>query len=225
MAGQLTPDFLVTWLAGSVRLGAPLLLAATGEIYAERSGVVNVGIEGTILIGALASFLGAYVTGDPWMGLPAALAAGLVSNLGLAWMYVTVQANQVVVGITYNLMMLGLCSYLYRAILGADATEAAIPMLPSLNAPTLVAIPVVGPIFFAQPVMLCATLVLVGIAGYILYRRHFGLDLRAVGKTRKRQRQLGYGCGACVMSGSSSGRLRRTRRLLSHVVPNWHLSR
>src|SRR5215470_12840436 len=114
MSLHLSLPFFVTWLAGSVRLGGPLLLAATGEIYAERSGVVNVGIEGTILLGALASFLGAYATGVAWMGLPAALTAGLISNLFLAWMYVTVQASQVVVGITYNLMVLGLSSYLYR---------------------------------------------------------------------------------------------------------------
>jgi general nucleoside transport system permease protein len=182
MAAHISLAFFVTWLAGSVRLGGPLLLAATGEIYAERSGVVNVGIEGTILVGALASFLGAYATGSAWMGLPAAVAAGLISNLFLAWMYVTVQASQVVVGITYNLLVLGLSSYLYRTILGADATKATIPMLPSLDVPALTGIPILGPILFAQPLMLYATLALVGVAGYVLYRRRFGLNLRAVGE-------------------------------------------
>jgi len=182
VATQLSLAFFVTWLAGSVRLGGPLLLAATGEIYAERSGVVNVGIEGTILLGALASFLGAYATGNPWMGVPAALAAGLISNLFLAWMYVTVQASQVVVGITYNLMVLGLASYLYRTLLGADATKAAIPMLPNLDIPALAGAPIVGPILFAQPMMLYVTLLLVGVAGYVLYRRRFGLNMRAVGE-------------------------------------------
>jgi general nucleoside transport system permease protein len=179
---HLSLAFFVTWLAGSLRLGGPLLLAATGEIYAERSGVVNVGIEGTILVGALASFLAAYAAGDPSIGIIAALLAGVVSNLFLAWMYVSVQASQVVVGITYNLMMLGLSSYLYRAILGADATKATIPMLSGSAAPSLVAIPIVGPILFSQPLMLYATLVLVAIAGYILFYRQFGLDLRAVGE-------------------------------------------
>ena len=179
---HLSLAFFVTWLAGSIRLGGPLLLAATGEIYAERSGVVNVGIEGTILVGALASFLAAYAVGDPWIGILAALLAGLLSNLFLAWMYVTVRASQVVVGITYNLMVLGLSSYLYRAILGDDATQATIPMLPDLNAASLTAIPIAGPILFAQPVMLYATLVLVGAAGYVLYYRQFGLNLRAVGE-------------------------------------------
>lgn len=182
MFPHLSLSFFVAWLAGSVRLGGPLLLAATGEIYAERSGVVNVGIEGTILLGALASFFGAYSTGVAWIGVPAALAVGLISNLFLAWMYVSVQASQVVVGITYNLLALGLSSYLYRALLGTEATKASIPMMPNLDAPTLERLPILGPILFAQPVMLYATLALVGVAGYVLYRLRFGLNLRAVGE-------------------------------------------
>ena len=97
-------------------------------------------------------------------------------------MYVTVQASQVVVGITYNLMVLGLASYLYRTLLGADATKAAIPMLPNLDIPALAGAPIVGPILFAQPIMLYVTLLLVGAAGYVLYRRRFGLNMRAVGE-------------------------------------------
>jgi simple sugar transport system permease protein len=179
---HLSAAFFVTWLAGSLRLGSPLLLAATGEIYAERSGVVNVGIEGTILLGALASFLAAYATGSAWAGVPAALLAGLLANLLLAWLYVSVQASQVVVGITFNLLAMGLSSYLYRAVLGADALTAMIPMLPTLNSAYLLDMPVVGPVLFAQPVMFYATLILVGLAWWVLFRTRFGLNLRAVGE-------------------------------------------
>jgi len=179
---HLSAAFFVTWLAGSVRLGSPLLLAATGEIYAERSGVVNVGIEGTILLGALASFLAAYATGNALVGIPAALAAGLLANLFLAWLYVSVQASQVVVGITFNLLATGLASYLYRAVLGADALTAMIPMLPVVDNPALLGIPVLGPILLAQPVMFYATLVLVAVAWFVLFRTRFGLNLRAVGE-------------------------------------------
>lgn len=174
--------FFVTWLAGSVRLGAPLLLAATGEIFCERSGVVNVGIEGTILLGALASFLASLWTGNAWCGLPAALAIGVLSNLFLAWLYVTVQANQVVVGITFNLLSMGLTSYLYRALLGTGEQPSSIAMLPDLNAKALSNLPVVGPIVFAQPVMLYITLAIVAGASWLLFHRRFGLNLRAVGE-------------------------------------------
>jgi simple sugar transport system permease protein len=185
MGVDISLAFFVTWLAGSVRLGGPLLLAATGEIYSERSGVVNVGIEGTILLGALASFLASLLTGSPWPGLPAALLAGVLSNLFLAWLYVTVQANQVVVGITFNLLATGLTSYLYRALLGTGAQPSSIAMLPDLNVAALSNLPVFGPILFAQPLMLYVTLAIVAGASWLLFHRRFGLNLRAVGENPK----------------------------------------
>jgi simple sugar transport system permease protein len=184
--------FFVTWLAGSVRLASPLLLAATGEIYAERSGVVNVGIEGTILLGALASFLAAYTIGTAWLGVSAALVAGLLANLFLAWLYVTVQANQVVVGITFNLLAPGLSRYLYRTVLGAEALTATIPMLPGNGHPSAVARSRVGtnPI---RPARDYFTLVLVAMGGRVLYHWRFGLNLRAAGENPKAAAAAGIG--------------------------------
>jgi ABC-type uncharacterized transport system permease subunit len=89
----MTSAFLVTWLAASLRLSGPVLLAALGETFSERSGVLNVGIEGTILLGALASFLTDYVTGMLWMSVLVAVLTGILFNLLLAWMYVTVRAS------------------------------------------------------------------------------------------------------------------------------------
>ncbi len=100
----MTSAFFVTWLAASLRLAGPVLLAALGETFAERSGVLNVGIEGTILLGALASFLTDYVTGMVWLSLLAAMLTGIFFNLLLAWMYVTVRASQVVVGLVFNVL-------------------------------------------------------------------------------------------------------------------------
>lgn len=179
---HVTAAFFITWLAGSVRLGSPLLLAATGEIYAERSGVVNVGLEGTVLLGALASFLAAYLTGSAWAGVPAALLAGVLANLFLAWLYVTVQASQVVVGITFNLLAAGLSSYLYRTLLGADSLTATIDMFRPLDLPGVSDLPVLGPVLIAQPVMFPMTLLLTVLAGVVLYRTRFGLNLRATGE-------------------------------------------
>ena len=174
--------FLVTWLAGSLRLGGPLLLAATGEIFSERAGVVNVGLEGLILVGALAAFLGAYASGEPWLGMAAAVAAGLLAAGFLAWLYVGVQADQVVVGITFNLLALGLASYLYRALLGGAALSAAAPMLAGPTLPGLARLPVLGPVLFAQPPLFFATVAITAAAAWLLYCTGFGLDLRAVGE-------------------------------------------
>ena len=174
--------FLVTWLAGGVGLAGPLLLAALGEIFAERAGVVNVGIEGTILLGALASFLVAYATGDAWAGLLVAALAGVLASLPLVWMYVWAQANQIVVGITFNLLAVGLSSTLYRALLGSGALDATIPVLSDVPLPGLASLPLLGPLLFRHPAPFYLTALLVLLAGHVLYRTRLGLDLRAVGE-------------------------------------------
>ncbi len=94
----LTSTFIITWLAASIRLAGPVLLAALGETFDELAGVLNVGIEGTMLLGAVTSFLIALQFGNPWLGLGGAIAVGLIFNLFLAWMYIDVKADQVVVG-------------------------------------------------------------------------------------------------------------------------------
>ena len=91
--------FLVTWLAAGIRLAGPVLLAALGETFAERSGIINLGIEGILLLGALASYLTSISFGSPWLSLFAAMLTGFAASLFLAWMYVTVRASQVVVGL------------------------------------------------------------------------------------------------------------------------------
>ena len=124
----MTSAFLVTWLAASLRLAGPVLLAALGETFAECSGVLNVGIEGTILLGALASFLTAHVTGLVWMSLLAALLTGIAFNLLLAWMYVTVRASQVVVGLVFNVLAIGVAATVYRFALGESLGPQSVAM-------------------------------------------------------------------------------------------------
>lgn len=175
-------SFLVTWLAASVRLAGPLLLTALGEIYAERSGVLNVGIEGTILVGALAAYLATHAAGSPWLGFAAAILAGVLVNVFLAWMYVTVQANQVVVGIVFNVLALGMASYGYRLTLGSASDPELIPMIGSFAIPFLSDIPIVGPIFFSQSILFYVTVAAVIVAEFVLFRTRFGLNVRAVGE-------------------------------------------
>lgn len=181
----LSSAFLVTWLSASVRLTGPVLLAALGETFAERSGVLNVGIEGTILFGALASYLATYATDSVWAGLLAALLVGTAVNIVLAWMYVTVQASQVVVGIVFNVLALGLASFVYRLALGTSATPHMVPMFPALHVPVLSDLPLVGPVLFGHTILLYGALVLVAIAHAVLFRTGFGLALRASGENPK----------------------------------------
>jgi simple sugar transport system permease protein len=181
----LSSAFLVTWLAASIRLAGPILLAALGETFAERSGVLNVGIEGTILLGALASFLISNTTASPWLGLLGAMLVGIVASLLLAWMYVSVRASQVVVGLVFNVLALGVAATVYRRAMGHSAGPESIPMFQPVHLSGLSSLPFVGPILFGQTVLLYLTLAVVAVAQIVLFRTRFGLGLCASGENPK----------------------------------------
>ncbi|HEY0275839.1 MAG TPA: ABC transporter permease [Paenirhodobacter sp.] len=174
--------FLTGWGAATVRLAGPLLMAALGELYAERAGVLNIGLEGTMLLGAFAAWFTAWMSGSVWLGMTAGIAAGLMAGGVLAFLYVSARASQVVAGILFNMFALGLASYLYRIALdGADGAQT-VPMFADLPVPVLSAIPLLGPVLFHHSLPLYLTVVLVAVAAMVLYRTGFGLNLRAVGE-------------------------------------------
>lgn len=178
----LSTAFLVAWLAAAIRLAIPVLLAALGEIYVERAGVLNVGIEGTMLVGALAGFLGSYYTGNPWLGALAGLLTGVVACLFLAWMFININADQTVVGIVFNILATGLTSLGYRAALGVTTVPPRAEMFSALDIPLLSDIPVIGPILFQHHVFVYIVIGVTIVMGIVLYRTKFGLKIRAVGE-------------------------------------------
>jgi general nucleoside transport system permease protein len=178
----LASAFVVTWLSASLRLAGPVLLAALGETFAERSGVLNVGIEGTMLLGALASFLAAAYTGMIWIGVLAAVLVGIAANLFLAWMYVSVRASQVVAGLVFNVLAIGVASTVYRRAIGNSAVPESVAMFPSVHIPFLSSLPVLGPVLFGQTFLFYLTLLLAFVAHFVLFRTNFGLALRASGE-------------------------------------------
>jgi general nucleoside transport system permease protein len=178
----LVSAFIAAWLSASLRLAGPVLLAALGETFAERSGILNVGIEGTILLGALASFLVSYRTGMIWTSLLVATLLGVAVNLFLAWMYVSVQASQVITGLVFNVLALGLATTVYRLELGASAAPESIAVFEPLRVPVIGRIPLFGPAILGQPAPFYLTLLLAVVAQVVLYRTYFGLALRATGE-------------------------------------------
>src|SRR5580658_7945974 len=138
--------FVVTWLTASLRLAGPVLLAALGETFAEQSGVLNIGIEGTILLGALTSFLFTYYTGMIWISLLAAIFIGVTANIFLAWMYVTVRASQVVAGLVFNVLAIGIAATVYRRALGESSGPQSVAMFAPLHVPGLSDLPLLGPV-------------------------------------------------------------------------------
>jgi ABC-type uncharacterized transport system permease subunit len=167
-------------LAAGVASGTVLLFAAVGEILAERAGVLNLGIEGMMLIGAVVAFGTAVATGNPWLGLVlGTLAGGLLAVLH-AVITISFQAEQVVSGLALTFLGTGLAR-----VLGEDLSKAgAIALLPTFTVPGLAAVPGFGPVFFTdQSVLVYVGYAVVPIAWYWIGRTRPGLHLRAVGES------------------------------------------
>ena len=174
--------FVVAWLSASLRLAGPVLLAALGETFAEQSGVLNVGIEGTMLLGALASFLGSYYTGMVWVSLVIAMLVGITTNLLLAWLYVSLRASQVVAGLVFNVLALGVASTVYRWALGSSALPESIAMFQPVHIAGISNLPMIGPVLFGQTSLFYLTIALAFAAHFVLFRTKFGLELRSSGE-------------------------------------------
>lgn len=179
----LSYSFLIGVLAAGVRLATPILLAALGEIFAERAGVLKISIEGEMLIGALAGFLGAFYLKSLWLGIFCAMAAAALYGLLAGVFSITFKLDQVITGITLNILALGLTSFLYRFILGQSFIPPSITALGVLKIPGLSQIPILGPILFQQNILVYFTFfILVPFSTFILFKTSFGLHLRAVGE-------------------------------------------
>lgn len=175
---------LFTALAGSmVTMAIPLLLAGLGELIAERAGVINIGLEGLILIGAFTALVTAMFSGSAGLGIGAALAVGALCGAGFAFFVVQRNANQVVAGTALNLLAVGLTGVAYRAIFGVTGAALTIPGAAVLPIPLLSRLPVIGPSFFSQTPLAYAGFALVPLIGFALMRTVPGLKLRMVGES------------------------------------------
>ena len=173
---------IVGLLASTVRLFTPLIFAAMGELLCERSGVLNLGIEGTMLMGAVSGFMGAYVTGSLYLGLLIALLTGAFLGLVMGFMTVTLGASQHVSGLGIFFFGLGFSLFSYRVIIGSPKTLASIKPFPHVPIPGLADIPILGPIFFSHPWLVYLGLLLAPMVHFFLFHTTVGLRLRTVGE-------------------------------------------
>lgn len=169
------------FLAAAVRVATPLLLAATGETIAQRSGVINLGLEGVMLAGALAAALGAGASG-PWAGVALAVGAGMALAALFALVTVGARADQIIAGTAITLGAIGLTGTVYRQAFGAAGAGLALPTLSPVALPVLSSIPVLGPALFVQPAPTYIGLVAVPAVWWFLFRTRSGLALRATGE-------------------------------------------
>ena len=178
----ITLTFVIGWLSAAVRLATPILLAALGETFTERSGVLNLGLEGIMLMGALSGFVGAYATGNLWGGVLAALITGALMALLMGFLSVTAKVNQVVAGLGITILGSGLSTLLFRLFFGLRTIPPTIEMFPELPIPLLSSIPILGEVLFQQNILVYLTFILTAVAQVVIYRTRFGLALRAVGE-------------------------------------------
>ncbi|MBI3961232.1 MAG: ABC transporter permease [Deinococcus sp.] len=191
---------LVPFLHAAIASAVPFIFAGLGEVIAERSGVVNIGIEGIMVFGAFLGFAGVYLTGSPLLGLLLAAAGGAVLGLLMAFLTVTLRLNQIIVGLALFFVGFGLGGYANK-ILFPRGTPPSIPTLGDMALPLLSQIPVLGPVLFDHDVLAYAALALVPLCWYVLYRTRLGLEIRATGESPAVADSLGinvflvrYGC-------------------------------
>ncbi len=171
-------DFTIILQAG-IASGTVLLFATIGELFSERAGVLNLGVEGMMLIGAMSAFSTTIATGNPWLGvLVAMFFAGLISQIH-AFIVITLQADQVVSGLSLTFLGAGI-----SLVLGEGLSKAGtVSLLPNFSIPLLTSIPIIGKIFFTnQSVLVYVGYLLVPLAWYYINRTRPGLHLRAVGE-------------------------------------------
>jgi simple sugar transport system permease protein len=183
-------ELVAGFLGASLRVATPLLLAATGETIAERSGVINLGVEGSMLAGALAAAIGSAWAG-PWYGLAVAALAGLALAGVFALVAVHGGADQIITGTAVTLGAVGLTGAAYRVAFGAEGARLSIPTLAPVELPLLSRIPLAGTAIFAQPMTTWLALAAVPVVWWVLFRTRPGLALRAAGESVTAARAAG----------------------------------
>lgn len=182
-------DFLLTFLTnGDAILHAtfvaatPLLLAALGETLVQRAGVINIGLEGLLLCGAFAAMTGCYFTGSPLLGLTLGGLCGMLLVLLFAFVTVGLGADQIVAGVSINLLAAGLTGVLYRGIFGVTGQALIVNTVPLLPIPGLSDLPLFGTIFFQHTPLVYLTFLLTPLFSFFLFHTRGGLQLQAVGE-------------------------------------------
>jgi simple sugar transport system permease protein len=173
---------LTLLLAAAIRSAAPILYAALGGIFSERSGVLNIGLEGMMLISAFSAAVGSYFSGNPWIGVLVGVLSGLLTGFIHAFMCINMRADQAIVGTGINIIGVGLPNFLLLKIWGQQGITPIVPSIGDWRIPILADIPVIGPIIGQHSPLVYLSLILVPVSWFLLFRMPFGLRLRSVGE-------------------------------------------
>lgn len=203
-------NFLTELLLSTVRMATPILLVALAETYSERAGMVNIGLDGIMAIGALVGFLVGYETGSPWAGVLAGALSGIATNMIYAFCTITLCAEQTVYGMAINIFAPALASFIYRLSFSDTSTLIQGVSMGIMPIPVLSKIPVIGSIFFQQSPLVYGAYLLVAVTAVFLNRTKAGLNFKAVGEFPKAAETLGINVVlqkyiACIICGALAG--------------------
>ena len=177
---------VVGLLGGSLAVAVPLVFGALGGVLGERSGVVNIAIDGQLLFGAFGAAMVGSLAGSTWAGLAAAMVAGLLVAAVLGLFAINYFVDQVIVGVVLNVLVIGLTSFMFSQVLAPNAATLNYPpRFERVPIPVLGDIPLIGPIFFRQTVIVYLLYITVALVTWALYRTKWGLRVRAVGEHPK----------------------------------------
>jgi len=189
-----------------LRFATPLIFAAMGGMFSERSGVTNIGLEGMLLVGAFFGILGADKLGEWWLGLLVAIMAGAMMALLHAVLSIHLRADQIIGGTAINFLALGLTGYLYIDIYGQQGTPTDISTIPQVNLGFLDGVPFFGAVFGQVNLMIWIALMLIPLSWVVLFKTPLGLRIRAVGEHPRAADTVGISVyriryGAVILSG------------------------
>jgi simple sugar transport system permease protein len=217
-------DLVIVWSAligAALRYATPLTFAAIGGMFSERSGVVNIGLEGDMLMGAFFGFWGTDVTGSWELGLLIGIASGALLALLHAFFCIHLRADQIVIGTAVNFLALGLTGYLFIDIYGEQGTPTTVPGIPDVNIPWLEDLGFLGATFGSLNLMIWLSFAVVIISYFVIFRTTIGLRIRSVGEHPRAAETVGisvYGIRyACVITSGALAALGGAYLSLSDV--------
>ena len=190
-------EAICTWNFGSdlllstVRMATPLLLVAIAELYSERAGLVNIGLDGIMAFGALAGFLTSYLTGSPFLGILAGALGGILVNMIYAFCTITLNAQQIVYGMAINIFAPAVASFIYRVYFGVSSSLAQANLMKTVAIPVLKDIPFLGDLLFNQTPMVYFAYIMVVVTAIFFNKTKAGLSFKAVGEYPKAAETLG----------------------------------
>ncbi len=210
MESLFTWNFASELILSTVRMATPLLLVALAELYSERAGLVNIGLDGIMAFGALAGFMVSYLTGNPFLGILAGALGGVLINMIYAYCTVTLCAQQIVYGMAINIFAPAVAAFIYRVYFGVSSTLAQASLMKTIAIPVLKDIPFLGKLLFDQTPMVYFAYAMVIVTAVFFNRTKAGLSYKAVGEYPKAAETLGINVVrqkyiACIICGLLAG--------------------